>query len=60
METRLGLFKGALEGIAEIHNKGIAHQDLKFDNILFGGSPEKRIPKILDFADSTPSSILSV
>ena len=55
METRLDYFQSILRGVGAIHERGIAHQDLKFDNIVFGveNDPQRRlVPKILDFADS--------
>lgn len=60
-----GLFRPAALGVAEAHRKGIAHRDLKPQNIMVQKNlPPKKAVKVLDFglakiksADSYPSLI---
>ena len=41
-------FRGMLAGVRHLHSVGIAHRDLKLENVLLGG-PEQLTPKICDF-----------
>ena len=41
-------FRGMLAGVRHLHSVGIAHRDLKLENVLLGG-PEQSTPKICDF-----------
>lgn len=44
MRTRLLLFAQLLEGVAHLYRYGVAHRDLKSDNILIDTSLEDRFP----------------
>ena len=41
-------FVGMLHGVRHLHSVGIAHRDLKLENVLLGG-PSNQTPKICDF-----------
>lgn len=41
-------FRGIAAGLVHIHQRGIAHRDLKLENVLLGG-PQLDTPKICDF-----------
>lgn len=43
----LELFRGVLSGLSHLHSVGIAHRDLKLENVLLGGEAN-RTPKICD------------
>ncbi|MFO0756830.1 MAG: SUMF1/EgtB/PvdO family nonheme iron enzyme [Byssovorax sp.] len=43
------LFGGVLDAMAESHEQGVVHRDLKPDNILVSASEEGLRPKVVDF-----------
>lgn len=47
-EMRL-LFRDVMTGVAYLHDSGIAHRDLKFENCLLCDGALRRIAKVIDF-----------
>lgn len=47
-ERILPLFTGIVAGLRHLHAQGIAHRDLKLENILLSTSDDDAIPKICD------------
>ena len=41
------LFAGVVAGVAHLHASGVAHRDIKLENILLGG-PDGKTPKVAD------------
>uniref|UniRef100_A0A7S3GGF7 non-specific serine/threonine protein kinase n=2 Tax=Palpitomonas bilix TaxID=652834 RepID=A0A7S3GGF7_9EUKA len=55
---RLELCYQILKGIEYLHSNGIAHRDLKPDNVLVGlTDQDRRIAKLTDFGCATPSAV---
>ncbi len=46
---RLDLFTDVCDAVQHAHQKGLIHRDIKPSNILVTGTPERPIPKVIDF-----------
>ncbi len=67
VEVRLSLLRLVAEAVAYAHQQGVAHRDLKPDNVIVTGSLGTTQPKVLDFgiakvmegsiADGAPFSV---
>ena len=51
-EDRLVVFRGALSGLHQMHRAGIAHRDMKSDNVLLFPGKKESVAKVSDFGRS--------
>jgi serine/threonine protein kinase len=56
-EKCLKIALGVLHGVYHMHNRGIYHRDIKFENILVD---DENIPKLIDFGGATEPSFSSL
>lgn len=59
--AKIELFKGIVEGLKHAHNKGVAHRDLWWDNILIKLEPVQNVgePKLTDFGRAKNFSVIT-
>lgn len=58
---KIKLFKGVVEGLKHAHDRGVAHRDLWWDNILIKIEPIQNVgePKLTDFGRSKNFSVIT-